>query len=85
MRMGTNGNGKHVRGVSQVPPTARGRELLAFLKEKCGSLKGAALATGLHYQSVRRSVFGEPGAQSVSTHDALVKLGVPPRLLSRAS
>lgn len=88
-RMSKNGNAPAarapLRGTRREPTTDRGRELQAYFLETRGmSIAAVAKATGLHFQSVRRAIHGEPGAQSVSTLDALLAFGVPPRLLDRA-
>lgn len=85
MRMGTTGNGNRpVRGVRQEPGTAEGRELLALIVGRWGSLKAASVAMGLHFQSLRRTVYGDPRGQSVSTHRTLKQHDIPERLLDRA-
>lgn len=66
------------------PTTERGRRLLAFFDSKGLSIRAVAVATGMHSQTIVRAIHNDPGAQSVATLDALLRIGVPPELLGRA-
>jgi hypothetical protein len=83
LRMGSNGDAVTTTPKNRRKPTTeRGARLLAFIDAR-GGIRAVSRATGLHQATIVRAVHNDPAAQSVATHDALIKLGVPPELLSR--
>lgn len=73
------------RPREKTPQSPRGKKLLAFLEAKYSTISEVSRLTGLHRGTIDRVIQSDdPSRQASATLDALLRLGVPAKLLGRA-
>jgi hypothetical protein len=89
LHMGSNGDAtaalKRRGPKARVEPTTpNGIALQAWLDAQGFSRRHVSRATGLHLQTVVRTITGDPARQSCATRDAWLAFGAPPELFRAA-